>query len=658
MARDQSWLPIREENIAEHKKLVNGWLTSLEWSVARSSGETSSTPTFQRTTLGRTQKENVSFMATGRGLSRDELILDPLVNRTLGVIQRGTMIGLTVSDMYSEASGFDVLADQNKRGQLPGPQQAEYREKVTTAAAIAMFVAAYYIVYELSQLEVTAEDDMQKINMHVDEMSFATRSQALQCMLFYLGKKLNSQAHVTNESDYVRVTLAYARAVLNELIAVRVGALKFAEPFTDRSYKLENEDFHINGFTVDVPGSEISVEFNRVEFGQIVGNKDAKHAARRLAERMAAYCPVVQKNPFIELAGGMATIRMGYGRPGTGKSLQIAATATLLHDLAEMIGIPFLFAPMPDNLISTFQGGSAERAIAWWRLFRDPSRLVYGPIDDGENNLEERTRQGVSAGVREVVGVFLRETEGASAVAFKRGNVAIDIMTNIPDQIDAAVLSRIVSRFAIDGPETREDFYDQDRLWWTKFTGVGDDFVDLSCPDDYEFLAAQRALKSMADIGDDVSAPHDERLLEIFERVRKDHDPFQDHDFYAHLFVAVQSQFEAFRGRDVRNIQSAVGDRIMDFDLEPDWLTNPDVFYRQEYDVKLGMLRELMHANARGLSFAEIRLQETVRYLDNMVRLAEVTRSNRIKEMARDIGDREAAAQLFQGYKEGTQSIY
>jgi hypothetical protein len=44
-----------------------------------------------------------------------------------------------------------------------------------------------------------------------------------------------------------------------------------------------------------------------------------------------------------------------------------------------------------------------------------------------------------------------------------------------------------------------------------------------------------------------------------------------------------------------------------------------------------------MHANMRGLSFAEVRRQETVRYLDNMVRIAQVTRERRIDEMVEDV---------------------
>ena len=112
----------------------------------------------------------------------------------------------------------------------------------------------------------------------------------------------------------------------------------------------------------------------------------------------------------------MELVFMGYGIPGTGKSMLIAAIATRLKKHCDELEIPFLFHPMPDTLISTFQGGSAEKMVKWMKPLQDPTKLIFAPIDDAENNLQERTAQGVSAGVKEVIGVFLRYTEGAYIV--------------------------------------------------------------------------------------------------------------------------------------------------------------------------------------------------------------------------------------------------
>ena len=70
--------------------------------------------------------------------------------------------------------------------------------------------------------------------------------------------------------------------------------------------------------------------------------------------------------------------------------------------------------------------------------------------------------------------------------------------------------------------------------------------------------------------------------------------------------------------------------------LPDEWLENPDVFFRLDYDTKKSMLVELMKKNMKGLSFADIRLQETVRYLDNLVNISESARGNRIEEMKKD----------------------
>ena len=125
---------------------------------------------------------------------------------------------------------------------------------------------------------------------------------------------------------------------------------------------------------------------------------------------------------------------------------------------------------------------------------QDPSKIIFAPIDDAENNLQERTAQGISAGVKEVIGVFLRYTEGAYAVNY--GNSSIGLFTNLPEMLDKAVISRVQGRFKIDGARTVNDFLDQDYLWWSKLEETMPNFVNMTHPLNYEYLKDQEVGKT------------------------------------------------------------------------------------------------------------------------------------------------------------------
>jgi SpoVK/Ycf46/Vps4 family AAA+-type ATPase len=98
---------------------------------------------------------------------------------------------------------------------------------------------------------------------------------------------------------------------------------------------------------------------------------------------MLSYDFDAQKNPFQEL-GGFMPVFIGYGIPGTGKSMLIAAIAARLKEHCDHLEIPFLFHLMPDTLISTFQGVSAEKIVAWIKPMQDPIKIIFAPIVDAE----------------------------------------------------------------------------------------------------------------------------------------------------------------------------------------------------------------------------------------------------------------------------------
>jgi AAA+ superfamily predicted ATPase len=452
----------------------------------------------------------------------------------------------------------------------------------------------------------------------IPEVSVLSPLKGISCSLFYFDKYLGHPEIIKTDKDVIDFSVVYFEALIDE-IQLRKASLEYTETIVDRTYKLENSEFAVDGWNNVFSGTAKSIEFNKIEFEQIVGNRDAKHFARRLTERMLSYDFEAKKNPFQEL-GGFLPVFMGYGIPGTGKSMLIAAIATRLKLHSDNLDIPFLFHPMPDTLISTFQGGSAEKMVEWMKPLQDPTRLIFAPIDDAENNLQERTAQGVSAGVKEVIGVFLRYTEGAYAVNY--GNSSIGLFTNLPEMLDKAVISRVQGRFKIDGARNEHDFVDQDHLWWRKLDKTMPNFVNMSNPSDYKYLDDQQVAKNLGEILDKVEKPTEDHVLDTFEKVSKKYND-NEHMFYAHLYTEIQKIFPFFSSRDVRNIQKAISLRLTDFDLERDWFDNPETYFKKDYETKFNMLQELMRANMKGLDFSDIRRQEVVRYLDNVATIAD-----------------------------------
>lgn len=557
-----------------------------------------------------------TILALKKRLLPESVAIPIYLNQALYAVQEGLTLGIWIKDSYYDASGLSAL-NQNKAA-LDANQKREYESKMHTATAFLLYATAYKILHDLKP---NASDDLSVMKQKfagIPEVSFLSPLKGISCSLFYFDKYLSHPEIIKTDKDVIDFTVVYFEALIDE-IQLRKSSLEYTETIVDRTYKLEKSDFAVSGWDNVFSGTAKSVVFNQIQFEQIVGNKDAKHFARRLTERLLSYDFDAKKNPFQEL-GGFMPVFMGYGIPGTGKSMLIAAIATRLKTHCENLDIPFLFHPMPDTLISTFQGGSAEKMVAWMKPLQDPTKLIFAPIDDAENNLQERTTQGVSAGVKEVIGVFLRYTEGAYAVNY--GNSSIGLFTNLPEMLDKAVISRVQGRFKIDGARTTHDFLDQDYLWWNKLDNTMPNFVNMQNPKDYNYLDDQKVAKSLGEILQKIEKPSEERILETFEKVQKMH-PDNHHLFYATLYQEVQKIFPFFSSRDVRNIQKAVSLRLTDFDLEKDWFENPEIYFQKNYETKFSMLQELMRANMKGLDFSDIRRQEVVRYLDNVATIAD-----------------------------------
>lgn len=616
----KSYIPIKSEELMAHLAWANPRMMGLDYRPTRRLrlGEKGSVLEPISSDLQTTEK--ISLLGLANEISGGSPLLTLEATKVMTAIRDGVCLGLHVSKAYTKRSGFDTLQQQNATANLSPAQSAEFNAKAAVTSAIAVFVASSYVVHELSRFEESDVSATKVSFSGVPEINYRSPVISLSCLLFHFGKYCTKEAGVVQNSlELVKLAILYFEAVANE-IHDKEKSFAYAEPFTEVGYRLEGSEFTVEGFKVIKHTASVSAEFRKIKFDEIVGNQRAKHMSIRTVMTVCCYDFEREKNPFLEL-GSFPLVEMGEGKAGTGKSMIIAAKATLFQEVCDKLGIPFHFCPIPATIVSTFQGGSAERMEDWMGHLADSKRIVYAPMDDCENLMMDRTREGVSAGVREAISVFLRNTEGASAIV--RGNAVIDLLTNLPELLDRAVLSRIQRRSPIDGAKTWEDYVDQTYLWLRKLTKLDPGFVKLGNKSGYEFLSAQKALKNLSQLQADngAYAIKDPKVQEAVEIARKAY-PTSDQGFFAEVFMQVGKRFPHFSSRDVRNIHSAVDSRIIDFDLPHEWLDDPKLFYKQSYETKVEMLREELRKNTKGLNLEEIFAEEAFRYLDSMAKIA------------------------------------
>jgi len=627
-----SHLKIDQSQLEKQSKMADGLLNSVTWQPKTDKAEkfalTKAIGRDIRFLSEKTSEEKVSLMGISKDVSGTDLLLSEGINHCLQTVWQAFRLGSHVAELYEDYSGLRALMDMNKTGLLPSDLKGEFQQKQETQSAIALFVTAYYVLWDLSSYR---RDKVDGINLEfegIPEVFLLDPVRAFRCMTFHYVKSLQLEL-VQNQYDFLKMTQLFFQAMVSE-IRNRLGALKFTEVFTDKKYQLEGTEFRIDGFSADIGPTVSIVQFNRVRADEIVGNRGPKRKANIMVDRATAFDPATKRNPMKDL-GGLPILRAGFGIPGTGKGLQISYTSTRFEERCEIIGLRYRFHPMPPAMVSSFQGQSTERMRDYLSVLQDPGAIVYGVIDDAEQHFQNRTRQNNSEGSQGIMSAFLPAIEGPTAIW--HGNAVLELFTNLLEIIDPAVLSRMQEKFSIDGAVNWVDFMDQDFNWWSRYQKMDPKFVNMKIPDPsiYVPLVAQKLLTSLSQTYEVGQEPNDQRILSIYHRVMKQYS-VEEHGFFAELFVQVKKVFPLFGSRDVKNIQRLIDDRVLDFDFPEVWLENPEVFYRQDYERKRVMIVDLMLENMQHISFATIRLQETLRYLDTLVLIQEQGKERAIKE--------------------------
>lgn len=634
MSQASDQMELREEDIRGHYaaalSLLDGFdhapriATAKEVAVERSPG-VSSGRRFRSTTVGLTTRRRVAsgavqLRATIEGADADDALTSPLQATVMHALRRALAIAFAVGEAFGERTELGALKRENLAGSLAAGKRAEFGELLQAEALITLFVfgsaTAFLLAPHASEASVEVGD--------VEEILLENAPLALQGVLWELDQDI--EAHAPDDAALVAVVLAFAEQLIAKVTARASTAPRLAA-FEDAAWHVEADDFPIRGFqpATKAKGSKLTMTFKKPH--EVVGNHIAKYQAMKLAKMLMAYDFDRRLNPFAELGGFIFTF-MGDGAPGTGKTTLIQMMAGMINDYCGVAGYPFRYQNLSTDNIDSYQGKSGQNAKAFINNVIDPGVIGFGTIDDIDQLAGKRGDRQSSAGQLEITAVLMESFAGANTVV--RGNCTFGMFSNYPENVDDALRQRAGARFLVDGPQTREDYIDILALLMGKNHDIP--------VGDHDLMSAQEIKSAVAASFEKHNRPAEAGLLEVFDRV---HAQVGELDTLAKMgtyLKGIQEADERFTGRAIKNITDAVKVRAMDFELPDEWMENPELFLRKDYDTKKAMIAEL-----RVPITTNMVIQEINRYADSEFRYADKSDEVAIEGMVRDFGRQEEA---------------
>ena len=566
--------------------------------------------------------EGVQLLARIEG---DEgALVTPLQASVMNALRRALAISMAVAENYAEQVGLSDLKRANLEGGVSGGKEAEFAEMLTAEALISLYVFAsassFLLASHASEVSVTLGD--------VEEVLTDNAPLALHGALWELDQDIAD--HANDDAKLVATVSAFAEGLMAK-VSARAGSAGRLEAFTSAIWKVEADDFVVNGFTPASKGKASKLTMTFKKPNEVVGNHIAKYQAMKLAKMLMAYDFERRLNPFADLGGFIFTF-MGDGAPGTGKTTLIQMMAGLISGYCETAGYPFRYQNLSTDNIDSYQGKSGQNAKAFINNIIDPSVIGFGTIDDIDQLAGKRGDRQSSAGQLEITAVLMESFAGANTVV--RGNCTFGMFSNYPENVDDALRQRAGARFLVDGPQTREDYIDILAL----LMGKNHD-IPLGQHDLFEAQAIQKAVAASFESH---GKPHEAGLVKVFDEVQGRVGALDTIAKLGTYLKGIQEADERFTGRAIKNITDAVKVRAMDFELPDEWMEEPELFLFKSYDEKKGMISEL-----RQPITVEMVVQEINRYADSEFRYADKSDEIAIDGMVRDYERTEVAKKRY-----------
>ncbi len=568
--------------------------------------------------------EGVRLLERIEGCDGGDALISPVQATVMRSLRRAISIALAVGDAYSEATGLKELKKENLQGRLAGPQSTEFAELLAAESLAVLYVFANATAFLLasSASEVSVEIG------GIDEVLTDNAQLALHGALWELDQDLESFAD--GEAKLVAVCLAFAEALM-EKVALRAQNAKRLGAFTGASWRVEADDFPIQGFSParKARGTALTMQFKKPN--EVVGNHIAKYQSMKLAKMLMAYDFERKLNPFAEMGGFIFTF-MGDGAPGTGKTTLIQMMAGLVSEYCTNAGYPFRYQNFGIDNIDSYQGKSGQNARAFIDNILDPQVIGFGTVDDIDQIAGKRGDRQSSAGQQEVTAVLMEAFAGANTVV--RGNCTFGMFSNYPENVDDALRQRAGARFLVDGPISRDDYIDILAL----LLGKRHD-IPLG---EHDLYAAQEIRRAVARSFEQHGRPQEEGLLRVWEQTEARIGKLDTIAKIGTYLKGIQEADARFTGRAIKNITDAVKVRALDFELPDEWMEDPELFLFKPYAEKLAMLSDM-----RRPITVDMVIQEVNRYADSEFRYADKSDEAAIEAMVRDFGRQEEARRRY-----------
>jgi len=559
--------------------------------------------------------------------STGDKFVSPIQASVLYALRRALATAMVVSDQYADHTGLTALLKDNLQGGLASSQKDQFNVLLAASSIISLHVFANMASFLLSNLQA----DAGSLNIEVGEVEEILTDNAHQAFMGALWEMDQDLALFAPTEDKVVPTISAFLEQLMEKVALRAANMPNLDAFTSVSYRVEEDNFQISGFTpfARASSSKLTMTFKKPH--EVVGNHIAKYQAMKLSKMLMAYDFERKLNPFAELGGFIFTF-MGDGAPGTGKTTLIQMMAGLMSDYCNHAGYPFRYENLSTDSIDSYQGKSAQNAKAFIQNVIDPNVIGFGTIDDIDQLAGKRGDRQSSAGQLEITAVLMESFAGANTVV--RGNCTFGMFSNYPENVDDALRQRASARFLVDGPQSREDYIDILHLLMGKNHKIP--------TGKHELFAAQEIKKAVSQSYASYAKPKEDGLVKVYDKVSKDIGKFDTIAKLGTYLKGIQDADSRFTGRAIKNITDAVKVRAMDFELPDAWMEDPELFLFKDYETKKNMISDLSQPIT-----VDMVIQEINRYADSEFRYADKSDEVAIENMVRDMGRQVEAKKRF-----------